>query len=96
MLPPPLSLRSYSLILLRPNLPARAHDATHFCELSQVLDIGFGSGTSLVSMATAFPEANFLGVEIHKARKHPFLRAMSGPDLGFVTARQASQQRWQR
>lgn len=31
-----------------------------------VLEIGFGMGKSLVEMATAAPEANFIGIEVHR------------------------------
>lgn len=30
-----------------------------------VLEIGFGMGTSLVTMATNNPQQNFLGIEVH-------------------------------
>ncbi len=42
-----------------------------FCEVfgreaPTVLEIGFGMGESLVSMAKAAPEMNFIGIEVHK------------------------------
>ncbi len=43
----------------------------NFCEVfgreaPTVLEIGFGMGESLVSMAKAAPEMNFIGIEVHK------------------------------
>jgi len=35
-------------------------------EADTVLEIGFGMGASLVQMAAAAPELNFIGVEVHK------------------------------
>ena len=34
-------------------------------EAPVTLEIGFGMGTSLVTMAQARPEQNFLGIEVH-------------------------------
>jgi len=35
-------------------------------EADTVLEIGFGMGASLVEMAKAAPELNFIGIEVHK------------------------------
>ena len=35
------------------------------------LEIGFGMGTSLVTMAKARPEQNFLGIEVHSRALAP-------------------------
>ena len=41
-------------------------DSTFGREGPLVMEIGFGMGQSLVSMAGAHPETNFLGVEVHR------------------------------
>lgn len=35
-------------------------------EAPTVLEIGFGMGKSLVAMAAAAPEKNFIGIEVHR------------------------------
>ena len=35
-------------------------------EADTILEIGFGMGASLVQMAAAAPELNFIGIEVHK------------------------------
>ena len=35
-------------------------------QASTVLEIGFGMGESLISMASAAPELNFIGIEVHR------------------------------
>lgn len=49
--------------------------ASYFsCEQPLTIEIGFGMGESLLAMAAAHPERNFLGIEVH------------GPGIGAVLA----------
>ena len=43
----------------------------------RVLEIGFGMGASLVEMAAAAPEKNFVGIEVHKPGVGRLLHSMS-------------------
>lgn len=42
----------------------------------RVLEIGFGMGQSLVTMAAAAPETNFIGIEVHRPGVGKLLRSM--------------------
>lgn len=42
----------------------------------RVLEIGFGMGASLVAMAAASPESNFIGIEVHKPGVGRLLHSM--------------------
>lgn len=46
-----------------------------------VLEIGFGMGQSLVSMAQAAPDTNFIGVEVHSPGVGKLLHGMAEHDL---------------
>lgn len=46
-----------------------------------VLEIGFGMGTSLVEMAKASPELNFIGVEVHRPGVGSLMMRASDADL---------------
>lgn len=49
-----------------------------------VLDIGFGSGDSIIGMACADPEALFIGVELHKASIASTLQQIHAQNLNNV------------
>ncbi|MBS1211645.1 MAG: trmB [Proteobacteria bacterium] len=50
-----------------------------------IVEIGFGNGESLVQMAAAMPEKNFLGIEVHRPGVgHLLLRVQ---DLGLTNVR---------
>lgn len=49
-----------------------------------VLEIGFGNGTALLSMATHEVEYNFVGVEVHEPGVGRVLRAIDDQGLGNV------------
>lgn len=67
----------YADFFVQPDLAAvQAMDIKDITDLRQLfaqpdhpltLEIGFGMGTSLVEMANAAPERNFVGVEVHEA-----------------------------
>ena len=47
----------------------------------RVLEIGFGMGQSLVDMAAAAPEKNFVGIEVHKPGVGRLLHSMVDEDV---------------
>ena len=49
-----------------PKLDVRGDVFPHRPDAPLVLEIGFGLGHSLLEMAAAHPEKNFIGVEVHK------------------------------
>jgi len=49
-----------------------------------ILDIGFGNGDALVELATAHPDKNFLGVEVHRPGVGGLLLKLEARDLGNV------------
>lgn len=46
-----------------------------------VLEIGFGMGASLVEMAAAAPETNFIGIEVHRPGVGKLLHSMAEHDV---------------
>jgi len=52
-------------------------DATFGREGRRVLEVGFGMGASLLTMAEAAPETNFIGVEVHQPGVGKLLHGMS-------------------
>lgn len=46
-----------------------------------VLEIGFGMGTSLLQMAQAAPEKNFIGIEVHRPGVGKLLHDMADADV---------------
>ena len=50
----------------------------------RVLEIGFGMGQSLVAMASAAPEKNFIGIEVHKPGVGRLLQSISDEDLSNI------------
>ncbi len=50
----------------------------------RVLEIGFGMGHSLVSMAAAAPETNFIGVEVHRPGVGRLLQSMAEQDVDNI------------
>ena len=49
-----------------------------------VLEIGFGMGQSLVTMAQAAPATNFIGIEVHKPGVGKLLHSMVERDVGNI------------
>ncbi|HLF23424.1 MAG TPA: tRNA (guanosine(46)-N7)-methyltransferase TrmB [Burkholderiales bacterium] len=49
-----------------------------------ILDIGFGNGDALVDMATAQPEKDFLGVDVHRPGVGSLLRKLEAADCKNV------------
>jgi len=49
-----------------------------------VLEIGFGMGQSLVEMAAAAPDKNFIGVEVHRPGVGKLLHAMVASDVDNI------------
>ena len=49
-----------------------------------ILEIGFGNGESLVQMAAAMPEKNFLGIEVHRPGVGHLLLRLQEMDLTNV------------
>ena len=49
-----------------------------------VLEIGFGMGQSLVEMAAAAPDKNFIGVEVHRPGVGKLLHAMAESDVDNI------------
>lgn len=49
-------------------------------EAPVVLEIGFGMGASLVEMAQAAPEKNFIGIEVHRPASAPVCRQRRKPE----------------
>ena len=49
-----------------------------------VLEIGFGMGQSLVDMAQAAPETNFIGIEVHKPGVGKLLHSMVERDVDNI------------
>ena len=49
-----------------------------------VLEIGFGMGQSLLAMAQARPEANFVGIEVHKPGVGKLLHAIESRGVGNI------------
>ncbi|RLQ20921.1 tRNA (guanosine(46)-N7)-methyltransferase TrmB [Seongchinamella sediminis] len=50
----------------------------------RVLEIGFGMGQSLVAMAAAAPEKNFVGIEVHKPGVGRLLHAMAADHVDNI------------
>jgi len=50
----------------------------------RVLEIGFGMGQSLVAMAQAAPDTNFVGIEVHKPGVGRLLHAMAENDVSNI------------
>lgn len=50
----------------------------------RVLEIGFGMGQSLVDMAAAAPQRNFIGIEVHKPGVGRLLHAMAERDVDNI------------
>jgi tRNA (guanine-N7-)-methyltransferase len=50
----------------------------------RVLEIGFGMGQSLVAMAKASPETNFIGIEVHKPGVGRLLHAMVDEEVSNI------------
>jgi len=50
---------------LAPNSPLRPQ-AVYARSAPLILEIGFGNGESLIQMATAHPQFNYLGIEVHR------------------------------
>lgn len=50
----------------------------------RVLEIGFGMGQSLVAMAAAAPETNFIGVEVHRPGVGKLLHGMEEQGLSNI------------
>ena len=50
----------------------------------RVLEIGFGMGQSLVTMAAAAPEKNFIGIEVHKPGVGRLLHSMVDEDVDNI------------
>ena len=50
----------------------------------RVLEIGFGMGQSLVEMAAAAPEKNFIGIEVHKPGVGRLLHSMADQDVSNI------------
>jgi tRNA (guanine-N7-)-methyltransferase len=49
-----------------------------------VLEIGFGMGQSLVAMAAAAPEKNFIGIEVHRPGVGKLLQEMAAQGVGNI------------
>jgi tRNA (guanine-N7-)-methyltransferase len=54
------------------------------CDGPVVLEIGFGMGGSLVEMAKAAPEQNFIGVEVHRPGIGKLLQTMEEHEVGNI------------
>ncbi len=50
----------------------------------RVLEVGFGMGQSLVSMAKAAPDVNFVGIEVHKPGVGRLLHSMVDEDVSNI------------
>ncbi|PLW70965.1 tRNA (guanosine(46)-N7)-methyltransferase TrmB [Pseudohalioglobus lutimaris] len=50
----------------------------------RVLEIGFGMGQSLVAMASAAPETNFVGIEVHRPGVGRLLHSMADEGVGNI------------
>lgn len=50
----------------------------------RVLEIGFGMGQSLVMMAAAAPDSNFIGIEVHKPGVGKLLHSMDRQDVDNI------------
>lgn len=50
----------------------------------RVLEIGFGMGQSLVAMAAAAPDSNFVGVEVHRPGVGKLLHSMAGQGVDNI------------
>ncbi len=51
-----------------------------------ILEVGFGNGETLAELATAQPETNFLGVEVHEPGIGHLLLLLERMELGNVRA----------
>ena len=49
-----------------------------------VLEIGFGMGDSLVEMAAAAPDSNFIGIEVHRPGVGRLLHSMAAREVGNI------------
>jgi len=67
-------------------------------EAPTVIEIGFGMGASLTTMAKAYPETNFIGIEVHKPGVGSLVadlmdegitnvRIVNGDAVSFITTR---------
>ncbi|PLW83503.1 tRNA (guanosine(46)-N7)-methyltransferase TrmB [Kineobactrum sediminis] len=52
----------------------------------RVLEIGFGMGESLVTMAAAAPEKDFIGIEVHRPGVGKLLHTMAEREVGNIRA----------
>ena len=52
----------------------------------RVLEIGFGMGQSLVAMAAAAPDTNFVGIEVHRPGVGKLLHSMSEQGVNNIRA----------
>lgn len=59
------------------------------CQTNTVLEIGFGMGDSLLQMAQAAPETNFIGVEVHPPGVGRLLAAIDRAQLSNIHIYQA-------
>lgn len=59
-------------------------DAVYGRRAPRVLEIGFGNGEHLVSLATAHPERDYLGVEVHRPGVGRLLLALDQHGIGNV------------
>src|SRR3990167_1475539 len=65
--------QSYALEVLAPRYCLRLEDgmldfsAVFGCTADVIMDIGFGTGDSLLTLAARHPENNYLGVEVYAA-----------------------------
>ena len=59
-------------------------DAIFGRRAARVLEIGFGNGENLVSLASARPEADFIGIEVHRPGVGRLLLALEEHELSNV------------
>jgi tRNA (guanine-N7-)-methyltransferase len=60
------------------------YDAVFGRSAPRVLEIGFGMGQSLVDMADAAPDSNFIGIEVHKPGVGKLLHTMVEQDVDNI------------
>ncbi len=59
-----LWLQNYELVM---NYEPWSFEKEFGCSADTIVEIGFGMGTSLLSMAKENPQANYIGIEVHRA-----------------------------